>query len=115
MYDAMHPDATGKMGPNVSRGNWTLYADRSGKPGFISTGPHGSQLEFWLRFGAQPRLGFQAGWCPIFPDGIPSGADAAQTPATSTARDAAYLLVGLPVRPVGHQVQSCVIALVTRF
>ena len=26
-------------------------------------------------------------------------------------RDAAYLLVGLPVRPVGHQAQSCAIAL----
>ena len=56
MYDAMRPDSSGKMGPNVSRGNWTLYADRPGKPGFISTGPHGSQLAFWLRFGAQPRL-----------------------------------------------------------
>ena len=44
------------MWPHVSRGNWTLYADRPGKPGFIFTGPHGSQLTFWLRFGAQPRL-----------------------------------------------------------
>ena len=62
---------------------------------------------------ADPRYGFQPGRCPTFPDGIPSGADAAQTPATSTARDAAYmyLLVGLPVRPVGHQAQSCAIAL----
>ena len=56
MYDAMRRDATGWEVPNVARGNWTRYADRSGKPGFISTGPHGSQLEFWLRFGARPRL-----------------------------------------------------------
>ena len=37
---------------------------------------------------------------------IPSGAVAAKAPATSTARDAAYLLVGLFVLPVGHDVQS---------
>ena len=36
-------------------------------------------------------------WCAMFPDGIPSGAVAAKTPATSTARDADYSLnVGKP-------------------
>eukprot|EP00964_Phaeocystis_antarctica_P030249 scaffold17061_cov70-Phaeocystis_antarctica.AAC.1 len=30
----------------------------------------------------------------------------AQTPATSRARDADYLLVGLLVRPVGHQARA---------
>ena len=39
------------------------------------------------------------------PDIHTSGTVAAKTPATSTARDAEYLLVGLLVRPVGHQAQ----------
>jgi len=45
------------------------------------------------------------------PDGIPSGAAAAQTPATYTARDADYPSVHLTVRPGVHQAQSCAIAL----
>ena len=60
---------------------------------------------------ADPCNGFQPGWCPVFPDGIPSGMVAARTPATPTARDAEYLLVGLLVRRVGHQAQSLAIAL----
>ena len=42
--------------PRLYRGNWTLYADRPGKPGWISTGPSGSTLEFDVRFGARPAL-----------------------------------------------------------
>lgn len=43
-------------GPRVRSGNWTLYADRVGKPGWITTGPPGSSLEFDLAFGAAPRV-----------------------------------------------------------
>ena len=47
-----------------------------------------------------------------FPDGIPSGAAAAKTPATPpTARHGPYLLVRLRVRPERHRAQSCAIAL----
>ena len=47
-----------------------------------------------------------------FPDGTPSGAAAAQTPAsTLTARDADYPPVQLLVRPERHRAQSCAIAL----
>eukprot|EP00964_Phaeocystis_antarctica_P067677 scaffold40957_cov63-Phaeocystis_antarctica.AAC.1 len=42
---------------------------------------------------------------------MPSGAAAAKTPATSTARDGPYLLVRVPVRPEHDRAQSCAIAL----
>eukprot|EP00964_Phaeocystis_antarctica_P135897 scaffold100291_cov61-Phaeocystis_antarctica.AAC.4 len=42
---------------------------------------------------------------------IPSGAVAAKTPATSTARDGPYLLVRVTVRPEHDRAQSCAIAL----
>ena len=38
------------------QGNWSLYEDRLGKPGFISTGPRHSSLEFQVAFGAKPRI-----------------------------------------------------------
>jgi len=41
----------------------------------------------------------------------PSGAAAAKTPATSTARHGPYLLVRLRVRPERHRAQSCALAL----
>jgi len=40
--------------PRVLRGNWTLYEDRRGKPGWISHGPNGSTLAFELEFGKWP-------------------------------------------------------------
>jgi len=40
--------------PRVTQGNWTLHEDRRGKPGWISTGPNGSTIEFDLEFGAVP-------------------------------------------------------------
>jgi len=51
-----------------------------------------------------------------FPDGIPSGAAAAKTPATSTARHGPYLLVRLLVRvwPERHRAQSCGCAIALR-
>ena len=39
-------------GVRVVRGNWTLAEDRLGKPGWISTGPNGSRIEFDVDFGA---------------------------------------------------------------
>ena len=43
-------------GVRVTCGNWTLYEDRPGKPGWISTGPKGSIIEFDVKFGKEPRL-----------------------------------------------------------
>lgn len=44
--------------PNISvlRGEWRLYEDRPGKPGWISSGPNGSTITFDVTFGARPRL-----------------------------------------------------------
>ena len=42
--------------PRVASGNWSLYEDRPGKPGWISTGPNGSTLEFDVSFSSSPRL-----------------------------------------------------------
>ena len=53
-YSAL--DGSAQHGVNITSGNWTLYADRPLKPGWISTGPKGSRLEFQLQFGAFPRL-----------------------------------------------------------
>ena len=39
-------------------GAWRLYEDRRAKPGWISTGPNGSTIEFAVRFGRTPRLTF---------------------------------------------------------
>ena len=44
--------------PVVFRGDWKLYEDRAGKPGWITTGPTRSTIEFNLTFGAQPSLAF---------------------------------------------------------
>ena len=43
-------------GFRVVQGNWSLYEDRAGKPGFITTGPRFSTIEFQVAFGAQPRI-----------------------------------------------------------
>ena len=40
----------------VVEGNFSLFEDRPGKPGWITTGPVGSAIEFGLNFGASPRL-----------------------------------------------------------
>lgn len=42
----------------VSMRGWQLYEDRKGKPGWISTGPNGSSIDFRVRFGIEPRLTF---------------------------------------------------------
>lgn len=42
--------------PAVTKGNWSLIEDREGKPGWITTGPVGSRIEFAVAFGAEPRL-----------------------------------------------------------
>ena len=60
---------------------------------------------------ADPRYGFQPGGRSGFPDGIPSDANATQTPATSTVKNASYLLIGLPIQPIHHQTQSYTITL----
>lgn len=46
------------ISPNISvpRGEWRLYEDRPGKPGWISSGPNGSTITFDVTFGARPRL-----------------------------------------------------------
>lgn len=41
--------------PNVVSGNWTLFADRPEKPGWISEG-NKSTIDFPLKFGASPRI-----------------------------------------------------------
>ena len=48
----------GRRNITVPRGTWGLYEDRKGKPGWISTGPNGSTIEFGVRFGRAPRLTF---------------------------------------------------------
>ena len=50
------PDAQPSANVTVTRGQWQLYEDRNGKPGWISNGPNGSTAEFAVRFGAVPRL-----------------------------------------------------------
>ena len=42
----------------VRSGSWRLYEDRRHKPGWISSGPNGSTIEFGVRFGKVPRLTF---------------------------------------------------------
>ena len=44
-----HPDI------KVLSGNWSLYEDRPGKPGWIST-KRGGVIEFNVKFGENPRL-----------------------------------------------------------
>jgi hypothetical protein len=48
----------GEGNVTVTRGSWSLDEDRKGKPGWISTGPNGSTIEFTVRFGKTPRLTF---------------------------------------------------------
>lgn len=45
-------------GRNVSvlSGDWRLYEDRPGKPGWIGAGDDGATIEFVVRFGQLPRL-----------------------------------------------------------
>ena len=51
------PDGCGALNNvTVLSGNFTLHEDRPGKPGWITTGPVGSAIEFVLHFGASPRL-----------------------------------------------------------
>jgi hypothetical protein len=47
--------APGSPNPTVTNGNFTLYADVPGKPGWISSTP-GSTIQFKLRFGLAPKL-----------------------------------------------------------
>ena len=53
-----HPSSKMLSNVTVIRGSWSLFADRKGKPGWISTGPNGSTIEFGMRFGRSPRLSF---------------------------------------------------------
>ena len=48
----------------------TLYEDRPGKPGWISTGPAGSTIDFEVRFGARPLLAvsYLSSWDAAFGD-----------------------------------------------
>lgn len=50
----------------------TLYEDRPGKPGWISTGPAGSTIDFEVRFGARPLLAvsYLSSWDAAFGDVI---------------------------------------------
>ena len=66
LYDATRERAAAR-GVRVARGNWTLFADRPRKPGWISEGPDGSALELAVRFGAAPRLviTYLAGWANL--------------------------------------------------
>lgn len=52
------PPGGGLANVSVTRGTWRLYEDRLGKPGWTSTGPNGSAIEFDVRFGKSPRLTF---------------------------------------------------------
>ena len=57
VYDAIameHQPGDGPQ-PAILAGNWTLYADRPEKPGWISEGTEGV-IEFPLKFGASPRI-----------------------------------------------------------
>ena len=49
-------DELRRPGVRVVKGNWTLYADRAEKPGWISTGPMDSEIEFDLTVGKIPRV-----------------------------------------------------------
>lgn len=55
-YMPTSPPANGVATPSGSK--WTLYEDRPGKPGWITTGPINSTIQFRLRFGRQPRAAF---------------------------------------------------------
>ena len=54
-------------------GDWRLYEDRPGKPGWIATTPNAT-LEFPLRFGGLPRATL------AYTQGYAAAADAAQPP-----------------------------------
>ena len=51
-----NPGFLGSPGVRLISGNWSLYADRVGKPGWISQGPKDSEIEFDLLFGRIPRV-----------------------------------------------------------
>lgn len=53
---AAGPGSAVESGVRVTAGNWTLYEDRRNKPGWITSGPVLSTLEFRLAFGARPRI-----------------------------------------------------------
>lgn len=58
VYDALaleHAAGGGGARPAVVNGNWTLYADRPEKPGWIADGDRDT-IEFPLKFGASPRI-----------------------------------------------------------
>lgn len=55
IFDPRAPDANAGA-VRVTTGEWRAYADRANKPGWITTGPTGSTIEFDLAFGATPRL-----------------------------------------------------------
>lgn len=53
----LHAAASPSPHPNVTiESGWRWYEDRPGKPGWISTGPNGSAIEFGVQFGLAPRL-----------------------------------------------------------
>ena len=56
VYDAnvMH-DRAASRGVRIAKGNWTLYADRPGKFGWISVGLVGARIGFDMSFGELPR------------------------------------------------------------
>lgn len=53
-YSAFDPPTSGEW-PKVVAGNWSLYADRPRKPGWISE-TAGSRLRFRLQFGRRPII-----------------------------------------------------------
>ena len=55
-FNLVDSDELNRPGVRVIEGNWTLYADRAEKPGWISTGPINSEIEFDLQFGKIPRV-----------------------------------------------------------
>lgn len=57
-YDAATHKLAGREPRSLVRvkaGNWSLFADRPGKPGWISEGQTGAAIGFDLRFGGNPR------------------------------------------------------------
>lgn len=55
-YYATRPNMMNTTPPKMT--GWELREDRKGKPGWITTGPGGTSIEFDIVFGARPRLIF---------------------------------------------------------
>ena len=55
-HASSHAKGTGRVNdPTVTHGNWRLFEDRKGKPGWIATDPD-SVIEFDLEFSSKPSM-----------------------------------------------------------